>query len=101
MIKDIMVHLDGSPEDEIRLEHGQALASAGRAHLIGIFTNLLPDLTVAMPMDGGAAAMQILTELEDKACQGRRCHGQAADRATGRAFRCRASCAGSTSRSAY
>lgn len=67
MIKDIMVHLDGSPEDEIRLEHGQALASAERAHLIGIFTNQLPALTVAMPMDGGAAAMQVLTELQDQA----------------------------------
>jgi len=67
MIKDIMVHLDGSPEDEIRLEHGQALASAGRAYLIGLFTNQLPDLTVAMPMDGGAAAMQFLTELQDQA----------------------------------
>jgi nucleotide-binding universal stress UspA family protein len=69
MIRDIMVHLDGSPEDEIRLEHGHAITAAGRAHLIGIFTNLLPDLTVAMPMDGGAAAMQMLTELEDKARQ--------------------------------
>ncbi|NBJ10729.1 universal stress protein [Microvirga arsenatis] len=69
MIKDIMVHLDGSLEDEIRLEHGQAIASAGRAPLIGIFTNLLPDLTIAMPMDGGAAAMQVLTELDDKARQ--------------------------------
>jgi nucleotide-binding universal stress UspA family protein len=67
MIKDIMVHLDGSPEDEIRLEHGQALATAGRAHLIGLFTNQLPDLTVAMPMDGGAAAIQVLTELQDQA----------------------------------
>jgi nucleotide-binding universal stress UspA family protein len=67
MIKDIMVHLDGSPEDEIRLEHGQALASPGRAHLIGLFTNQMPDLTIAMPMDGGAAAMQVLTELEDQA----------------------------------
>ena len=67
MIKDIMVHLDGSPEDEIRLEHGQALASAGRAQLIGLFTNQVPDLTVAMPMDGGAAAIQILTELQDQA----------------------------------
>lgn len=66
MIKDIMVHLDGSPEDEIRLEHGQALASAERAHLIGIYTNLLPELTIAMPMDGGAAAIQVLTELEEK-----------------------------------
>lgn len=67
MIKDIMVHLDGSPEDEIRLEHGQALATPGRAHLIGLFTNQLPDLTVAMPMDGGAAAIQVLTELQDQA----------------------------------
>ncbi|WP_457089859.1 universal stress protein [Microvirga sp. P5_D2] len=69
MIRDIMVHLDGSAEDEIRLEHGQAIASAGQAHLIGIFTNLLPDLTVAMPIDVSAAAMQVLTELEDKARQ--------------------------------
>lgn len=67
MIKDIMVHLDGSPEDEIRLEHGQALATAGRAHLIGLFTNQIPDLTVAMPMDGGAAGIQVLTELQDEA----------------------------------
>jgi len=67
MIRDIMVHLDGSPEDEIRLEHGLAIASAGRAHLIGMLTNLLPDLAMAMPMDGGAAAMQVLTELDDKA----------------------------------
>ncbi|WP_262265779.1 universal stress protein [Microvirga yunnanensis] len=67
MIKDIMVHLDGSPEDEIRLEHGQALASSGRAHLIGLFTNQLPDLTIAMPMDGSAATMQILAELQDEA----------------------------------
>ncbi|QRM35769.1 universal stress protein [Microvirga sp. VF16] len=67
MIKDIMVHLDGSPEDEIRLEHAQALASANRVQLIGLFTNQLPDLTVAMPMDGGAAAIQVLTELQDQA----------------------------------
>jgi nucleotide-binding universal stress UspA family protein len=67
MIKDIMLHLDGSPEDETRLKYGQAIASAGRAHLIGIFTNLLPELTVATPMDGGAAVMQVLVELEERA----------------------------------
>src|SRR4029453_2662735 len=66
MIKDIMVHLDGSPEDEIRLEHAQAIASAGRAHLIGIFTNLLPDLTVAPPINWGAAAIEVLVELEER-----------------------------------
>lgn len=57
MIKDIMVHLDGSLEDESRLGHVQSIASAERAHLIGIFTNSLPDLSIAVPFDGGAAAV--------------------------------------------
>ena len=70
MIKDVMVHLDGSPEDEIRLEYGQAIAATDRAHLIGIFTNPLPDLSVAIPFDGGAAAVvQIVSDLEEQARQ--------------------------------
>jgi hypothetical protein len=68
MIKDVMVHLDGSAEDEIRLDYGQALASGERAHLTGVFTNLLPDLSIAMPFDGaGAAVIQVVTELEEQA----------------------------------
>ncbi|AWM85566.1 universal stress protein [Microvirga sp. 17 mud 1-3] len=69
MIKDIMVHLDGTPEDEIRLNHGLALASTRRAHLIGILTNLLPDLTMTTPVDARAAARQVLAALEAKARQ--------------------------------
>lgn len=68
MIKDIIVHLDGGPEDEVRLVYGQALASGERAYLIGVFTNLLPDLSIAMPFDGGAAAVvQAVSELEEQA----------------------------------
>lgn len=68
MIKDVMVHLDGSPEDEIRLEYARSLASGEKAHLVGVFTNLLPDLSIAMPFDGGAAAVvQVVSELEDQA----------------------------------
>ncbi|WP_114945432.1 universal stress protein [Microvirga calopogonii] len=67
MTKDIMVHLDGSAEDEIRLEYGQAIATASQSHLIGIFTNLLSDLTVPIPMDGGGAAIQVLAELDERA----------------------------------
>ncbi|NBJ13104.1 universal stress protein [Microvirga arsenatis] len=67
MIKDVMVHLDGSPEDDNRLEYGRALASGEGTHLIGIFTNLLPDLSITMPFDGGGAAIvQIVTELEQQ-----------------------------------
>lgn len=67
MIQDIMVHLDGSAADEVRLEYGQAIASMWQAHLTGIVTNLLPDLAIPMPMDGGAAAIQVLTDLENQA----------------------------------
>jgi nucleotide-binding universal stress UspA family protein len=68
MIRDVMVHLDGSPEDEVRLDHGQSLASAARSYLIGMFTNPIPDLAIAMPVDGGGAAMvQVLTEMEERA----------------------------------
>lgn len=68
MIRDIMVHLDGSCEDEIKLEHAEAIARTWRAHLIGLYTNLLPDLTMALPMDGGGAAVAgLIAELEEKA----------------------------------
>jgi nucleotide-binding universal stress UspA family protein len=68
MIKDLMVHLDGSPEDEVRLEYAQAITSGMPVHLVGAFTNLLPELSMAMPFDGGAAAVvQVVTELEQQA----------------------------------
>ncbi|MBM1171021.1 universal stress protein [Microvirga arabica] len=70
MIKDIMVHLDGGSEDEVRLEYGQAIAAANQAHLIGVFTNSLPDLSIAMPFDGGAAAVvQAVSDLKEQARQ--------------------------------
>jgi len=67
MIRDIMVHLDGSTADDIRLDYGQAIASTCQAHLVGILTTPLPDLAIPMPMDGGAAAIQVLTDLENQA----------------------------------
>jgi nucleotide-binding universal stress UspA family protein len=41
--RDIAVHLDGSPGDEARLAHAEALAVRCTARMTGIFTNLLPD----------------------------------------------------------
>ncbi|MCO5090957.1 universal stress protein [Bosea sp. (in: a-proteobacteria)] len=41
--RDIAVHLDGSPEDEVRLAHAEALAERHGARITGIFTNPLPD----------------------------------------------------------
>jgi nucleotide-binding universal stress UspA family protein len=67
MIKDILVHLDGSSEDECRLQHAEAVASTFSAHMTGLFTNPLPDLAAVMPIDGGAAAAQIIADLGDEA----------------------------------
>src|SRR5215213_7430831 len=66
MIKDIIVHLDGSAEDVARLAYAEIIASAWGAHMTAIFTNLLPDLAVATPMDGGAV-MGMLTEWQNQA----------------------------------
>src|SRR4051794_8117459 len=67
MIKDIMVHLDGSAEDEIRLAYAEIIASTWGAHLTAILTNRLPDLAVATPVDGGAAMMQMISEWQNQA----------------------------------
>jgi hypothetical protein len=69
MIKDIVVHLDGSAEDEIRLDFAEVIASTWSARLTATFTNLLPDLAVATPMDGGSAMMQMLSDWQDQAQQ--------------------------------
>ncbi|MCB8819384.1 universal stress protein [Microvirga rosea] len=66
MIKDVLVHLDGSSDDEIRLAHGEAIAAASQAHVTGLFTNVLPDLASLTPMDGAAAA-GVVAELDDEA----------------------------------
>ena len=42
MIRDILVHLDGSREDEVRLAHAEALGLEHQAVLTGLFTLVLP-----------------------------------------------------------
>src|SRR5579872_875333 len=60
--KDILVHLDGTPEDETRLAHAEALACAFDAHLTGLYTNRLPDIA-----DYGApVGIMAYAELEDR-----------------------------------
>lgn len=41
--KDVMVHLDGTAEDEVRIAHAEAIAAQFEAHLTGLYTNALPD----------------------------------------------------------
>ncbi|NIX75046.1 universal stress protein [Microvirga terricola] len=67
MIKDILVHLDGGLGDEGRLAYAEMMASPTQAHLVGLFTNPLPDYASLVPIDGGVAAAGVLGALEDEA----------------------------------
>jgi nucleotide-binding universal stress UspA family protein len=44
LIKDIVVQLTGSDEDDVRLLFAREIATAHNAHLIGVHLHLLPDL---------------------------------------------------------
>lgn len=67
MIKDVKVQLDGTAEDEVRLEHAEALASLSNGHLTGLYANPLPDYGMTVPFDAGGAAAEVLVEIEEQA----------------------------------
>lgn len=67
MIKDVLVHLDGTPQDEERLQYAEAIASVWQAHVTGLLTNPLPDVPMIAPMDGGVGVAEVLVSLEDEA----------------------------------
>ncbi|WP_230529811.1 universal stress protein [Microvirga roseola] len=69
MIKDVLVHLDGSAQDEERLRYAEAVAAISQAHVTGLLTNPLPDMPMIAPMDSGAAAAEALVSLEEEARQ--------------------------------
>ncbi len=53
MLKDLLVHLEGNKEDEIRLAYAELIASQHQAFLTGLYCNLVPDNTY---MSGGVMA---------------------------------------------
>jgi nucleotide-binding universal stress UspA family protein len=63
MIKDIMVHLDGTPADEVRLADATAIAETFEGYVTGLFLNILPFPEL---IEAGYAAAQS-TELLQKA----------------------------------
>jgi nucleotide-binding universal stress UspA family protein len=63
MIKDILVHVDGSSGDELRVQHAEILAALVQAHLTGLFTNQLAEFGAVMP-SGGHTAAEVLAELD-------------------------------------
>jgi len=65
MIKDLMVHLDGSGEDEVRLSHAEALSAfLGDARVTGLYTNLLPEYAYVLGAQSGYGGMEAVFALE-------------------------------------
>lgn len=64
---DILVHLDGSAEDEVRLSYAELIANGREVHVGGLFTNVLPDMAAMASPEAAAAAAQIYVELEQAA----------------------------------
>jgi nucleotide-binding universal stress UspA family protein len=65
--RDLMVHLDSTAEDEVRIAHAEAIATMCGAHLTGIYTNLLPDYGMVSAGDATGAAISALVRVEEQA----------------------------------
>jgi nucleotide-binding universal stress UspA family protein len=66
MLKDIMVHLDGGKDDEIRLVHAEALALLCEARLVGLYTNPLIEYAFVLAVQSGLAPMEPIIEAEER-----------------------------------
>lgn len=67
MIKTIAVHLTGSEEDAVRLQHAENLAQRFDAHLTGVFVAAWPVLSFAPEFYAGAAVAQLVEMAAEQA----------------------------------
>src|SRR5580658_723490 len=63
--KDIIAHLDGTAEDEIRLAHAEIIAALFGAHLTGLYTNRLPDISDYSSPAGAMACVEVERQLRE------------------------------------
>lgn len=67
-MKDLVVHLTGSAEDDVRLAFAEAVATQFDAHLIGVHLHVLPEiLAISEP-----GSVYVQTLLEDSEAEGER-----------------------------
>ncbi len=57
VFKDLIVHLDGTEEDHIRLTQAEAIAGRFEAHLTGLYTNPLPEYAYVLAIQSTLAPM--------------------------------------------
>jgi nucleotide-binding universal stress UspA family protein len=67
MFKDLMVHLDGTDEDEVRLAHAESIAARFEAHLTGLCINPIPEYGSAFAGEPGFVVADTVIQLEERA----------------------------------
>jgi nucleotide-binding universal stress UspA family protein len=65
MIKDVMIYLDGSEADDLRVAAGSGLAGLFRARITGLFINVIPDVVV--PIEPMSPELELSAELRERA----------------------------------
>jgi len=64
--QDVMVHLDGGEEDEIRIAHAEMLADLAGGRLTGMFTNPLPDMALYASEQGTMAVAELTETIREQ-----------------------------------
>lgn len=64
--RDIIAHLDATAADEIRLGHAEAIATRFGAHLMGVYTNMLPGAITYSAEIGAAAIFEMEQRLRQQ-----------------------------------
>lgn len=67
MIKDLLVHLDGTEADERRLAYAEPIAQAAEAFLTGLLVNEIPEVMIAG--DPSLSAAQVVIDLQNEAVE--------------------------------
>jgi len=63
-MKDIVVHLTGSPEDEFRLDTAEIIARHFEAHLTGLLVHMRPEILVGPEASLGLMLQEMINEAE-------------------------------------
>jgi nucleotide-binding universal stress UspA family protein len=66
MFKDLMVQLDGTNEDEVRLAHAESIAARFQAHLTGLCSNPIPEYGLAFAGAPSFVAADTVIQLEEQ-----------------------------------
>jgi nucleotide-binding universal stress UspA family protein len=67
MIKDIVVHLTGSEEDKVRLDHAEPIARVFTAHLTGLQIHSLPEVAGYTDPSGSAFLQELIRQSYERA----------------------------------